>query len=65
MVEMAKTKIKAAESSESKSDQPAREWLILAAARLFAAKSFDGVSVREICKEAGTGINMIHHYFGN
>lgn len=65
MVEMAKTKIKAAESSESKSDQPARERLILAAARLFAAKSFDGVSVREICKEAGTGINMIHHYFGN
>ena len=37
----------------------------MAAAQLFAAKSFDGVSVREICKEAGTGINMIHHYFGN
>jgi len=44
---------------------PARERLIAAAARLSAAKGFDGVSVREICKEAGTGINMIHHYFGN
>ncbi len=65
MVEMVKTKIKATESSDTKSGQPARERLILAAAQLFAAKSFDGVSVREICKEAGTGINMIHHYFGN
>ena len=46
-------------------DAPARERLIKAAARLFAQKSFGGVSVREICKEAGTGINMIHHYFGN
>ena len=41
MVEMAETKSKAAEASESKGDQPARERLILAAARLFAAKSFD------------------------
>ena len=44
---------------------PARQRLIDTAARLFAEKSFDGVSVREICKAAGTGINMIHHYFGN
>ena len=44
---------------------PARERLIVAAAHLFAEKSFGGVSVREICKLAGTGINMIHHYFGN
>ncbi len=45
--------------------RPARDRLIDAAARLFAEKSFGGVSVREICKEAGTGVNMIHHYFGN
>jgi len=28
-----------------------------------AEKGFSGVSVRAICKRAGTGINMIHHYF--
>lgn len=32
---------------------------------LFAEKGFDGVSVREICKHAGTSMNMIHHYFGS
>lgn len=41
----------------------ARERLVLAAAALFAEKGFDGVTVREICKAAGTSINMIHHYF--
>ena len=46
-------------------DVPARARLLATAAKLFAEKSFGGVSVREICKEAGTGINMIHHYFGN
>ncbi len=30
-----------------------------------AEKGFSGVSVREICKHAGTSINMIHHYFGS
>ena len=45
--------------------RPARDRLIDAAARLFAEKSFGGVSVREVCREAGTGVNMIHHYFGN
>ncbi len=44
---------------------PVRERLIASAARLFAEKSFGGVSVRDICKDAGTSINMIHHYFGN
>lgn len=44
---------------------PAKERLITAAAALFSEKGFAGVSVREICKAAGTGINMIHHYFGN
>ena len=46
-------------------DLPPRERLILAASMLFAERGFGGVSVREICKAAGTGINMIHHYFGN
>lgn len=54
-----------AKASVRDAEVPAQERLLKAAARLFAEKSFGGVSVREICKEAGTGINMIHHYFGN
>lgn len=53
------------ESATPTPQAPARDRLIAAAAELFAEKSFGGVSVREICKKAGTGINMIHHYFGN
>lgn len=30
-----------------------------------AEKGFDGVSVREICVQAGTSSNMVHHYFGS
>ncbi len=36
-----------------------------AGARLFSERDVGGVSVREICGAAGTGINMIHHYFGS
>ncbi len=45
--------------------KPARERLMEAAARLFSEKDVGGVSVREICAAAGTGINMVHHYFGS
>jgi len=44
---------------------PTRERLLQSAAALFAKKSFDGVSVREICEHADTSANMIHHYFGS
>ncbi len=44
---------------------PARDRLIEAASALFAEKGFGSVSVREICKAAGTSINMVHHYFGS
>lgn len=44
---------------------PVRDRLLASAARLFAERSFEGVSVREICKASGTSINMVHHYFGN
>lgn len=43
----------------------ARTRLLEAGAALFAEKGFKGASVREICDRAGTGNNMIHHYFGN
>lgn len=42
---------------------PARDRLLTAAAQLFAEKGFGSVSVREICKAAGTTNNMVHHYF--
>ena len=43
----------------------ARARLIAAGTVLFAQKGFGGASVREVCAEAGTSMNMIHHYFGN
>ncbi len=42
-----------------------KERLIESGSLLFSEKWFKGASIREICKEANTGINMIHHYFGN
>ncbi len=44
---------------------PAKERILASAALLFAEKGFKGVSVREICKHAGTSMNMIHHYYGS
>jgi AcrR family transcriptional regulator len=44
---------------------PARERLLVSGAQLMADKGFNGVSVREICRHAGTSMNMIHHYFGS
>lgn len=43
----------------------ARSRLLSSGARLIAEKGFDGASVREICADAGTSINMVHHYFGS
>lgn len=34
------------------------------ATKLFAQKGFDGVSIREICKEADINVCMISYYFG-
>jgi AcrR family transcriptional regulator len=43
----------------------ARERLLQVGASVFAKQGFGGASVREICKQAGTSANMIHHYFGS
>ena len=43
----------------------ARDRLLVSGARLFAEKGFEGASIRQICKDAGVGINMVHHYFGD
>jgi AcrR family transcriptional regulator len=44
---------------------PARERLLTSGAAVFAEKSYEGGSTREICARAGTSSNMVHHYFGN
>ncbi len=45
-------------------DNDARSALIAAATPLFAAKGFNGVSVREVAAAAGVNISMISYYFG-
>jgi len=58
-------KIKPAETVGPDPALPARERLIFAGCTIFAQQGFAGTSVREICQLAGTGSNMIHHYFGS
>lgn len=44
---------------------PATKKRILASAtKLFAQKGYDGVSIREICKDAGANICMISYFWG-
>lgn len=45
-------------------EENSREKILNAATKLFAEKGFDGVSIREICKEANINICMISYYFG-
>lgn len=47
-------------------DSPdAREALLDAASRLFAAHGLEGVSIRRLAEEAGVTPAMVHYYFGN
>ncbi len=45
-------------------DKNSKEKIITTAARLFARYSYDGVGIRQICKEADVNISMISYYFG-
>lgn len=49
---------------EKISDKNSKEKILSTATKLFAKKGFNGVSIREICKEAGVNICMISYYFG-
>ena len=42
-----------------------RESLLLAAQRLFAARGFDGVSVKDLAKETGHNAALVNYYFKN
>ncbi len=44
---------------------PAAERILEVASKMFAQKGFSNVSVRDICKEAGTTAPVIYYYFGN
>jgi len=44
-------------------DNEARARLLKVAARLFAERGFNHVSVREICAEAGTNVASVNYYF--
>lgn len=51
--------------TKNHASKDARTQLLEAGATLFAEKGYKGASIREICDQAGTGNNMIHHYFGS
>jgi TetR/AcrR family transcriptional regulator, regulator of cefoperazone and chloramphenicol sensitivity len=43
----------------------AREQLVAAATRIFAAKGYAAATTREICEAAGANVAAIHYYFGD
>src|SRR5678815_6090761 len=49
----------------ARDDATVRESLLEAARRLFLARGFAAVSIREIAAEAGATAAMIHYYFGD
>lgn len=44
--------------------QKSKERILKTATRLFSQKGYDGVSIREICKEANANICMISYFWG-
>ena len=46
-------------------DVETRDRLLNAAARLFAARGFNDVTVREICSEAGANVAAVNYHFGD
>lgn len=53
-------------SPTSPADSPnARQYLVMAALRIFAEKGFGGATTRNICELAGANISAIRYYFGD
>ena len=46
-------------------DNETRSRVLKAAARLFAERGFNHVSIRDICKEAGSNVASVNYHFGD
>ena len=46
-------------------DHETRNRILRAAARLFAERGFNHVSIRDICKEAGSNVASVNYHFGD
>jgi AcrR family transcriptional regulator len=53
-----------ARSSPEARDVATRKRLLVAATELFAARGFEHVGVREICREAGANVASVNYHFG-
>jgi AcrR family transcriptional regulator len=51
-------------TEETKQNENSKYKIMEVATKLFAEKGFDGVSTRDICKQANINISMISYYFG-
>jgi len=51
-------------TAETKQNENSKYKIMEVATKLFAEKGFDGVSTRDICKQANINISMISYYFG-
>jgi len=50
---------------QTTSEKASPERILKVAGKLFAERGYSNVSVRDVCKEAGTTAPMIYYYFGN
>ena len=55
---------KSSDSERARLMPATKERILASATKLFAQKGFDGVGIREICKDAGANICMISYFWG-
>jgi AcrR family transcriptional regulator len=59
-----KPRQKAARSPDSAARPDRQQAILLAAEKLFSARGYDGVSIRQIAEEAGVPLALVSYYFG-
>lgn len=55
---------KSSDSERARLIPATKERILASATKLFAQKGFDGIGIREICKDAGANICMISYFWG-